>query len=62
MREATSARVAHILREQGFDAYVIHGGLRAWTKGGYPLESVPSEDLVFLPTFSKRPTSPLVPG
>ena len=51
MREATSARVAHILREHGFDAYVIHGGLRAWSKAGYPLEAVPSDDLVLLPTF-----------
>lgn len=52
MREATSARVAHILREQGFDAYVIHGGLRAWTKAGHPLEPVPGDDLVLLPTFT----------
>ena len=52
MREATSARVAHILRERGFDAYVIHGGLRAWTKAGFPLEPVPEDDLVLLPTFS----------
>ena len=52
MREATSARVAHILREQGFDAYVIHGGLRAWSKAGYPVEPVPSDDLVLLPTFT----------
>ena len=52
MREATSARVAHILRERGFDAYVIHGGLRAWSKAGYPLEPVPKDDLVLLPTFS----------
>jgi rhodanese-related sulfurtransferase len=52
VREATSARVAHILREHGFDAYVIHGGLRAWNKGGYPLEPVPSDDLVLLPTFT----------
>jgi rhodanese-related sulfurtransferase len=53
VREATSARVAHILRDQGFDAYVIHGGLRAWTKGGYPLEPVPADDLVMLPTFAR---------
>ena len=52
MREGTSARVAHMLREDGFDAYVIHGGLRAWTKGGYPLEPVPHDDLVLLPTFT----------
>jgi len=44
--------VAHLLREQNFDAYVIVGGLDAWKKAGLPLEQVPSEDLVLLPTFS----------
>ena len=38
--------------EQGFTAYVIVGGLRAWTKAGYPLELVPDDDLVLLPKFS----------
>jgi membrane protein DedA with SNARE-associated domain/rhodanese-related sulfurtransferase len=52
-REATSARVAHILREQGFIAFVIVGGLTAWRKAGYPLETVPDSDLVHLPTFSR---------
>jgi rhodanese-related sulfurtransferase len=52
VREATSARVAHWLREQGFSAYVIIGGLRAWTRAGYPVESVPEDDLVLLPKFS----------
>jgi membrane protein DedA with SNARE-associated domain/rhodanese-related sulfurtransferase len=51
-REATSARVAHLLREQGFNAFVIVGGLAAWKKSGLPLESVPTNDLVKLPTFS----------
>ena len=41
-----------MLREQGFDAYVIVGGLSAWKKAGLPLESVPHDDLVLLPTFS----------
>jgi len=44
--------VAHLLREQGFDAYVIVGGLAAWKKAGLPTEQVPSDDLVLLPTFS----------
>jgi len=44
--------VAHLLREQGFDAYVIVGGLSAWKKAGLPVEQVPSDDLVLLPTFS----------
>jgi rhodanese-related sulfurtransferase len=43
--------VAHILREKGFDAYVMAGGLRAWRRAGYPLESVPKEDMELLPRF-----------
>ena len=52
MREATSARVAHLLRDQGFNAFVIAGGLRAWRAAGEPLELVPDSDLVKLPTFN----------
>jgi rhodanese-related sulfurtransferase len=44
--------VALLLREQGFRAYVIAGGLAAWRKAGQPLESVPEADLIKLPTFS----------
>jgi rhodanese-related sulfurtransferase len=44
--------VAHLLREKGFNAFVIVGGLAAWKKAGAPLEAVPREDLVKLPTFS----------
>jgi len=51
VREATSARVAHLLRENGFNAYVIVGGLTGWRKAGLPLETVPEGDLVQLPTF-----------
>jgi rhodanese-related sulfurtransferase len=51
VREATSARVAHILREKGFNAFVIVGGLAAWRKAGHPVEPVPEHDLVLLPTF-----------
>lgn len=43
--------MAQILRENGFDAYVIAGGLRAWRRAGYPLEPVPKEDLELLPHF-----------
>jgi len=44
--------VAHLLRERGFNAFVIDGGLRAWRTAGQPLETVPLTDLVKLPTFS----------
>jgi rhodanese-related sulfurtransferase len=43
--------VALLLRQQGFRAYVIAGGLTAWRKAGHPLETVPEEDLVKLPSF-----------
>jgi rhodanese-related sulfurtransferase len=41
-----------MLREKGFNTFVISGGLTAWRKAGEPLESVPKDDLVKLPTFS----------
>jgi len=44
--------VAHLLREKGFNRFVIGGGLTAWGKCGQPVESVPKDDLVKLPTFS----------
>jgi rhodanese-related sulfurtransferase len=43
--------VAHLLREKGFNAFIIVGGLTAWRKAGQPTEPVPREDLVKLPTF-----------
>lgn len=51
--EATSASVAHLLRQNGFNAFVIVGGLAAWRKAGNPLEPVPPTDVVHLPTFSR---------
>jgi rhodanese-related sulfurtransferase len=44
--------VALLLREKGFTTFVIVGGLTAWRKAGEPLEFVPKDDLVKLPTFS----------
>jgi rhodanese-related sulfurtransferase len=44
--------VAHLLREKGFNAFVLVGGLAAWRKAGQPVEPVPSNDLVKLPMFS----------
>jgi len=52
VREATSVRVARFLGEQGYSVSVIAGGLRAWKKAGLPLEPVPEDDVVQLPTFS----------
>jgi membrane protein DedA with SNARE-associated domain/rhodanese-related sulfurtransferase len=49
---ATSLRVARILQQHGLRSSVLKGGLRAWKRGGFPLETVPPEDVVFLPTFS----------
>ena len=51
LREATALRVARILHQHGFRSSVIKGGLRAWKRGGYALETVPTEDVVLLPTF-----------
>ncbi len=56
-RESTSASVAHLLREQGFATFVIVGGLAAWRKAGNRLETVPSTDVVHLPTFSRSQPS-----
>jgi rhodanese-related sulfurtransferase len=44
--------VAHLLQEQGFNAFVIAGGLRAWRKAGHRLEPVPHDDVVKLPMFT----------
>jgi len=51
VREATSARVAHILRKRGVLCSVIKGGLHAWKKAGLPLETVPAEEMAVLPVF-----------
>ena len=50
-REATSMHVARILQQHGFRTSVITGGLAAWKRGGFPLETVPADDVVLLPTF-----------
>lgn len=44
--------MARLLRDKGFNAFVIVGGLAAWRKAGQPVEPVPLDDLVKLPTFS----------
>ena len=52
MREQTSARVAYLLRQNGYNAYVVKGGYRAWRRSGREVEPVPPEDIVKLPRFS----------
>jgi membrane protein DedA with SNARE-associated domain/rhodanese-related sulfurtransferase len=56
VREATSLAVANVLRQQGVECAVLTGGLRAWRKAGLPLEPVPPDEIVALPSFatSKR--------
>jgi|HubBroStandDraft_6_1064221.scaffolds.fasta_scaffold00913_6 membrane protein DedA with SNARE-associated domain/rhodanese-related sulfurtransferase len=51
--EMTSASVAHLLRQDGFSAFVIVGGLAAWRRAGNPTEPVPKTDVVHLPTFRR---------
>jgi membrane protein DedA with SNARE-associated domain/rhodanese-related sulfurtransferase len=51
IREATSARVALLLLEQGVACRVIRGGLRKWKTAGLPLERVPIEEVADLPVF-----------
>jgi membrane protein DedA with SNARE-associated domain/rhodanese-related sulfurtransferase len=50
-RDATSAQVAHTLRQRGVLCSVIRGGLQAWKKAGLPLEAIPVEELSLLPVF-----------
>jgi rhodanese-related sulfurtransferase len=37
--EHTSARVASLLREHGYEAFALDGGMAAWREAGYPIES-----------------------
>jgi rhodanese-related sulfurtransferase len=52
LREATSTRVARNLAKQGIEAGVIVGGYPAWKKAGLPLEPIPEDELISLPTFA----------
>lgn len=53
VRAATSIRVAHFLREKGVPASIIAGGLRSWKRAGLPLEAVPADEMIALPSFAK---------
>jgi membrane protein DedA with SNARE-associated domain/rhodanese-related sulfurtransferase len=54
-RQATSARVARELQVKlkgtAVRIAVIRGGLRAWTRAGLPVETVPAADMAALPLF-----------
>jgi membrane protein DedA with SNARE-associated domain/rhodanese-related sulfurtransferase len=51
VREATSARVARELEQNGIRVAVIKGGLQAWKREGLPIEAVPPEEIAVLPAF-----------
>lgn len=36
--EEASARLTRVLREEGYDAWMLEGGLPAWRAAGYPME------------------------
>jgi rhodanese-related sulfurtransferase len=38
--EEASARLAQLLRHDGYDAWALAGGLPAWRAAGYPMEPV----------------------
>ncbi|TMD20717.1 MAG: rhodanese-like domain-containing protein [Chloroflexi bacterium] len=36
--EEASARLTRVLRDEGYDAWMLDGGLPAWRAAGYPME------------------------
>ena len=51
LRDTTSKRVAHALKQENCNTRVIEGGLKAWVKAGGELENVPAGDVQHLPRF-----------
>lgn len=51
---ATSARVAHVLRQEGFQCRVVEGGLDAWISAGFETEPIPEEEVIHLPQFGRQ--------
>lgn len=51
IRDTTSKRVAHMLKQENCETRVIEGGLKAWVRAGGELESVPASDIQHLPQF-----------
>jgi membrane protein DedA with SNARE-associated domain/rhodanese-related sulfurtransferase len=51
IRDTTSVRVAHMLKQENCDTKVITGGMKAWIKAGGAVEMVPETDVEHLPRF-----------
>ena len=51
IRDTTSVRVAHALKQANFHTKVIQGGMKAWIKAGGETELVPEGDVRHLPRF-----------
>ena len=51
IRDTTSKRVAHMLKQENCHTKVIEGGMKAWIRAGGELEMVPEEDIQHLPRF-----------
>jgi rhodanese-related sulfurtransferase len=51
IRDTTSVRVAHALRQADLRATVIEGGMKAWARAGGEMELVPEGDVRHLPRF-----------
>jgi membrane protein DedA with SNARE-associated domain/rhodanese-related sulfurtransferase len=51
IRDTTSKRVAHMLKQENCRTMVIEGGLKAWIRAGGALELVPEADIQHLPRF-----------
>jgi membrane protein DedA with SNARE-associated domain/rhodanese-related sulfurtransferase len=51
IRDTTSKRVAHMLKQENCRTMVIEGGLKAWIRAGGELELVPEADIQHLPRF-----------
>src|ERR1019366_6362240 len=51
IRDTTSKRVAHMLKQENCRTSVIEGGMKAWVRAGGELESVPAADIQHLPRF-----------
>jgi membrane protein DedA with SNARE-associated domain/rhodanese-related sulfurtransferase len=52
IRDTTSVRVAHALKQANCQATVIEGGMKAWIRAGGEVEVVPEMDVQQLPQFN----------